>query len=208
MRNQSMNRLGRIAAAIVGLGAITFVVSSAVGDNSMLDPSSYDKILRSPSKFAGIKNRNRRSIALFTEAGKVLTHPRCVNCHPDGDEPGQGERGVPHQPWVQRGEDGQGVIGVALQHVPSGCQLRSRAGSRRSQLASGTAQHGLAGQIAQTDLRADQGSQSQRQQDDRANRRAHGSRQIGRLGLVTGCRPRAGPGQVANLCRADQGLGR
>jgi hypothetical protein len=25
-----------------------------------------------------------RSIALFREAGKVLQHPRCLNCHPAG----------------------------------------------------------------------------------------------------------------------------
>ena len=28
-----------------------------------------------------------RSVALFEEAGKVLQHPRCVNCHPVGDRP-------------------------------------------------------------------------------------------------------------------------
>ena len=28
-----------------------------------------------------------RSVALFEEAGKVMQHPRCVNCHPRGDRP-------------------------------------------------------------------------------------------------------------------------
>src|SRR5207249_1290663 len=46
--------------------------------------------------------------ALFVEAGKVLQHPRCLNCHPAGDRPSQGT-GYPHQPPVQRGADGLGV---------------------------------------------------------------------------------------------------
>jgi len=64
--------------------------------------------LRAPSEFAAISNPAARSAALFGEAGKVLRHPRCLNCHPDGDRPSQGT-GYPHQPPVQRGDDGHGV---------------------------------------------------------------------------------------------------
>ena len=46
---------------------------------------------------------------MFTELGKVLTHPRCVNCHPAGDRPHQGELGRLHQPPVERGADGHGL---------------------------------------------------------------------------------------------------
>ena len=45
---------------------------------------------------------------MFTELGKVLTHPRCVNCHPAGDRPHQGNEGRLHQPPVERGADGHG----------------------------------------------------------------------------------------------------
>ncbi len=38
--------------------------------------------LRPVASFAGIADTQSRSIALFEEAGKVLQHPRCVNCHP------------------------------------------------------------------------------------------------------------------------------
>jgi hypothetical protein len=64
--------------------------------------------LRSPSDFASVGDPATRSAALFVEAGKVLQHPRCLNCHPDGDRPSQGT-GYPHQPPVQRGADGLGV---------------------------------------------------------------------------------------------------
>jgi cytochrome c553 len=67
-----------------------------------------DRPLRAPSDFAGILEPAARSAALFVEAGRVLQHPRCLNCHPDGDRPFQGT-GYPHQPPVLRGPDGHGV---------------------------------------------------------------------------------------------------
>lgn len=59
--------------------------------------------LRSPAELAGIADRRERSIALFTEAGKVLLHPRCVNCHPADEMPRQGDVPVVHDPPVFRG---------------------------------------------------------------------------------------------------------
>ena len=66
------------------------------------------RTLRSPGAFAGSGDPAARSAALFVEAGKVLRHPRCLNCHPDDDRPSQ-RNGYPHQPPVQRGADGHGV---------------------------------------------------------------------------------------------------
>jgi hypothetical protein len=53
-----------------------------------------------------------RSIALFREAGKVLQHPRCLNCHPAGDRPTQTDRMTPHRPMVTRGAFGFGAPGL------------------------------------------------------------------------------------------------
>jgi hypothetical protein len=64
--------------------------------------------LRGPDAFADIADETARSAAIFTEMGKVLTHPRCVNCHPAGDSPLQ-RAGEPHQPPVVRGPAGFGV---------------------------------------------------------------------------------------------------
>jgi hypothetical protein len=44
----------------------------------------------------------------FLEAYPVFVHPRCLNCHPAGDTPLQGENSHPHGQNVQRGSDGQG----------------------------------------------------------------------------------------------------
>ena len=53
-----------------------------------------------------------RSIALFREAGKVLQHPRCLNCHPAGDGPTQTDTMRPHLPRIVRGADGHGPPGL------------------------------------------------------------------------------------------------
>jgi hypothetical protein len=65
--------------------------------------------LASPDSFAGIADTDARSAAYFTELGKVLTSPRCVNCHPAGDRPHQGNESRLHQPPVTRGADGHGT---------------------------------------------------------------------------------------------------
>ena len=65
--------------------------------------------LASVESFASIPDTAARSAALFTELGKVLTHPRCLNCHPSGDRPRQTDAMRPHQPPVERGADGMGL---------------------------------------------------------------------------------------------------
>lgn len=65
--------------------------------------------LRAVESFAEISDVARRSAALFTEAGKVILHPRCVNCHPATDRPLQGDAERLHEPPVRRGADGHGV---------------------------------------------------------------------------------------------------
>ncbi len=68
--------------------------------------------LRSPENFSSITNRSERSRALFTEASRVLQHPRCLNCHPVGERPTQGNDRHPHSPLVVRGTDDKGAIGL------------------------------------------------------------------------------------------------
>jgi hypothetical protein len=68
--------------------------------------------LRPASDFAAIEDPAARSAALFAEAGKVLTHPRCVNCHPAGDAPLQGDDGHPHVQDVRRGPEDFGMVGM------------------------------------------------------------------------------------------------
>ena len=70
--------------------------------------------LAPPSSFANISDPAARSAAYFAEAAKVMMHPRCVNCHPAGDRPSQGEGAMSrlHQPPVTRGADGFGSVAM------------------------------------------------------------------------------------------------
>lgn len=65
--------------------------------------------LAAPEAFAAIADPALRSAAYFSELAKVLTHPRCTNCHPASDRPRQGDTARLHQPPVFRGADGNGV---------------------------------------------------------------------------------------------------
>jgi hypothetical protein len=55
---------------------------------------------------------NAASAKAFLEASSVLLHPRCVNCHPQGERPLQGDLSRPHAMNVKRGPEGQGKVGL------------------------------------------------------------------------------------------------
>lgn len=71
-----------------------------------------DNTLRGPDAFQQISGDEARSQALFEEIGKVLQHPRCLNCHPVDDRPLQGDQQIPHEPRVLRGYGGIGYPGM------------------------------------------------------------------------------------------------
>jgi cytochrome c5 len=48
----------------------------------------------------------------FLQLYKVLTSPRCQDCHPAGDAPLQGDDSHVHLQNVKRGKDGHGVYGM------------------------------------------------------------------------------------------------
>jgi hypothetical protein len=53
--------------------------------------------------------RSEESKAAFLEAYRVFMHPRCMNCHPAGDVPLQGDDSRLHVQGVKRGPDGKGL---------------------------------------------------------------------------------------------------
>jgi hypothetical protein len=87
--------------------AVTALLAMLISTHAASGPPA--DTLATPESFAAIADTAARSAALFSEAGKVLTHPRCVNCHPAGDRPRQGDVQRLHQPPVVRGEDGFGL---------------------------------------------------------------------------------------------------
>jgi hypothetical protein len=96
----SQTRITVLATVAVMLPSL--LIGHALSENA-------SRGLVAPESFASISDTAARSAAMFTELGQVLTHPRCVNCHPAGDHPRQGEDSRPHQPPVERGADGHGL---------------------------------------------------------------------------------------------------
>ena len=91
----------------IGAGALLLSLPLAAQGPKGSDP------LQPVSAFASIGDRDARARALFAEAGKVILHPRCVNCHPRTDRPLQGDAMKVHEPPVTRGRDGHGAVGMA-----------------------------------------------------------------------------------------------
>jgi hypothetical protein len=91
------------------LGAVC--TTAAVAQMQNTGPLNRD--LRPPSSFTSISDQGERSRALFGEIAKVLTHPRCMNCHPAGEHPLQGADHHEHMPPAWRGEGGTGIAGLS-----------------------------------------------------------------------------------------------
>ncbi len=85
---------------------------SPKADGATSEPIIGVRGLEGPSAFAGITDDRARAQALFSELAKVLTHPRCVNCHPQDERPLQGDDGRLHEPYVIRGQGGLGAPGL------------------------------------------------------------------------------------------------
>jgi hypothetical protein len=58
------------------------------------------------------KDNSEISAQAFLKALEVLKNPRCVNCHPRGDSPLQGDDSHPHAMHVVRGPEGLGKNGL------------------------------------------------------------------------------------------------
>jgi hypothetical protein len=105
------------------------MLASVHGSAQISEPSGG---LQPPSTFDAISDPVLRSRALFTEATKVIMNPRCMNCHPSGDRPTQGNDKHVHLPPVIRGDGGGGVPGntCAACHTDANYTLHERASYR------------------------------------------------------------------------------
>lgn len=109
-------RIGCLPIVAILLAALVLTAALLLRPRTMPGPSALaaapvrvDRTaLRPVADFAAIADRDARSIALFEEAGRVIQHPRCLNCHPRTDRPNQTAAMRPHRPLVLRGPDGGG----------------------------------------------------------------------------------------------------
>jgi hypothetical protein len=81
--------LSTLAAAVAGVLGV-----------QLADAQNLATSLAPVESFASISNTTERSAALFGEVAKVLTHPRCINCHPATRRPTQGDDMHAHIPPI------------------------------------------------------------------------------------------------------------
>ena len=85
---------------IAVLLAVIVLTTSAFKDNNIAADVTGSKSVNTDSA---------ESVQAFLQVYKVLMSPRCMNCHPAGDEPLQGDDNRVHTMKAQRGKDGKGV---------------------------------------------------------------------------------------------------
>lgn len=113
-----------LASALVAAGLIaTFEPVSGFAE------TGSGGALKGAADFAAITDARERSKAMFAEASRVLTHPRCINCHPATRSPTQGEDMHPHVPLMIAADSSMGPAGLACSTC-HGAENRAIVGSR------------------------------------------------------------------------------
>jgi hypothetical protein len=72
---------------------------------------------------AASAQKTAASKAAFLDVYKVLMHARCMNCHPAGDVPLQGDDSHLHPQNVQRGVDGKGKFALKCKNCHQDANL-------------------------------------------------------------------------------------
>jgi hypothetical protein len=86
-------------------------IACALSSSAATHPPTQGTSLRAASSFSAIGDERARSVALFTEAAKVIQSPRCMNCHPATRQPTQGNDLHAHLPPLHAGPGDHGVPG-------------------------------------------------------------------------------------------------
>src|SRR5205814_4369497 len=89
---------------IIVMAVILSIIGFTASAFKDKDPAITNKI-----KLVHKTKDSAESVEAFMQVYKVLMSPRCMNCHPAGDHPLQGDDSHMHIMNVQRGKDGKGV---------------------------------------------------------------------------------------------------
>jgi len=94
------------------------VLAEKINTHITLDNAEKKSILIDTAK-----KREEEAKQAFIEAYKVFMHPRCMNCHPSGDVPLQGEDSHLHTQGVKRGKDGRGLYAMKCKNCHQDANL-------------------------------------------------------------------------------------
>ncbi|UIR56859.1 hypothetical protein LZQ00_03335 [Sphingobacterium sp. SRCM116780] len=100
-RNQTLGQYKLLLTLGVIMLVLTAIVSAFSYDTN-LTPSG-DLNLK-------VKKDSIKSVEAFKKVYAVLQSPRCMNCHPSGDIPLQGDKSKLHAMFPKRGHEGKGML--------------------------------------------------------------------------------------------------
>jgi hypothetical protein len=93
----------------LAIGALSFLVLAQESERTIIGLNAGSKsTVTGGGTEAQVPKDDAAARAAFEAAFKVFMHPRCMNCHPAGDAPLQGDDSHPHAQNVKRGPDGNG----------------------------------------------------------------------------------------------------
>lgn len=149
---------GRLAALLLAAGALALAQAYP-----LRLPRAQRVALAGPSSTQRVRQDSAASARAFLGVYRVLLSPRCMNCHPAGDRPLQGEDSHPHAMNVQRGMDGHGLTALRCAnchqnhnlpgpHLPPGNPHWSLPPARMQMVFQGRTPHQLARQLLNLQL--------------------------------------------------------
>jgi len=106
MKRQSVNY--KLHAWRLKTMIILVIVCAAIGIIS----SSFENKNKVGSIESDAAKDSVASVKAFIQVYKVLMSPRCMNCHPSGDVPLQGDDSHIHTMLPKRGKDGKGIYAM------------------------------------------------------------------------------------------------
>lgn len=109
MKQQSENKT-RYFLPLRAIAVMAIILSVIVITTSAY--KSKDNIISVNTKYNSINADSVESAQAFLQAYKVLMSPRCMNCHPSGDRPLQGDDSHIHIMNVRRGKNGKGIYAL------------------------------------------------------------------------------------------------
>jgi hypothetical protein len=98
--------------------ATDLLLDKKVNSHSAIDITEKKSVVNDADN-----KREEESKQAFIEAYKVFMHPRCMNCHPSGDVPLQGEDSHLHTQGVKRGKDGRGLYAMKCKNCHQDANL-------------------------------------------------------------------------------------
>lgn len=108
MKKQSVNKIFHLAR----LKTIAVLVSICIAIGIFSSAFESKNNFAAANDNAAINKDSVESVKAFMQVYKVLMSPRCMNCHPSGDVPLQGDDSHLHTMLPKRGKDGKGVYAM------------------------------------------------------------------------------------------------